>query len=618
MTSRIPQNGLFYQPNKGDIFGNIFSTRNIDLKTNPGRIRISPRLVAAVKDNDSGITGMGIPGAFAFFKNQYWAMCGIGAGATTGSGKILRSDDTEFTSDWDNDGGTGTPVVVHEDYSDMLMWNNGRTYSTNKIGDALLVSTFDSTTSQIKKLYTTDTTWVTDWFTNAATVNGSFRNNGNPKNMWIGPNKNLYITDDDLVIYVPFNTGASATEADAQLSSTGTVDTNGSYNVLWGMANSTDNWMAFMDYGGGKGAKGYMARWDGSGTAAQKIYKIDAPCALAGCILDDVPYIIDAFGRLKRYNATGFVEIARLPVANLNIEMPGIYNGSTNSRWIRPRGMSVVDGKINIVVNNFVSSGVYVNDMPSGVWELNMDNPSQPFLYHKNSPCADTNDYGQELISNAGAIFGTRRSTGSYLAGFGYYSDNAVTQRFGVFYDDVVSGTDKRGSITLPFIRAEQITDSFTGMAVSNSPLMAGEEIVGKFRTKKNSNFPFVADAVWTSTTTFTSTDVKFANVAEKDEIEVVMGKRSGTSAHVSSIVLVSSTYTITLEDTIGSASGNCKVRVRNFKKSTFSAVDGNTSAVFPLGDIDTKLQPKLEIRGAGDIEVDDITLINKGFQLTK
>lgn len=605
MTVRIPAQGVFSQPNKGDIFGNLSETQNVDLRTNPGRLRLSPRLTVAVKDNDTSITNMGVPSAFAAYETtsaRYIAMCGIGEGSglgNTGSGKLMISDDSSFTSDWDNDGLANTPTTIHAGFSDMVVWN-----------DWLLVSIYSGSAHNISKLAAT--TWTASWFlgTLGATFNVS---NGSIKNMCPGFNGNLYITDGDSVIYI------AASGVSAVTSGTGTIDTGGKYTVTWIRSSSNKLWIGLMSPDAGIGTKGFVAEWDATGTAVQKIYDINAPSALSCVIVDDVPYIIDAFGILKKYTGTGFSEVARLPVANQNIEMPGIYNDLTNTRWINHRGMDVSNGQILINVNNFVSSGVYVQDMPSGIWVFDPKKPEQG-IYHQNSPCADSNDNGQQLLLTAGAVFGTKRTIGNYLAGYGYYTDSGSTSRNGAFYDDVATTTNKRGIFTLPFIQADQIEDVFQKASYRHSPLPSGDKIIAKFRTQKSTTLPFIASFTCVSGTQFTSTDANFANVSVGNECQFVQGKHSGTTAHVSAIQVAGGTYTVDLDESVLSSSGSGKVKMTNFKKVESFSQQNQMSHESPLSDAGstTKIQIKTELRFSGDTEIDDLTLLNEGKKLLK
>jgi hypothetical protein len=608
MTFRIPTNGQFSQPNQGDTSGNLNRTVNFDLKTNPGRMRISSRITVNTKDNDSGISGMGVPQAFVNHvktsTHQYYAACGIGNQSADGSGRILVSATDDPTALFTNDTSTGSPTDVSAAFSDMVEWTDAKNNGTN-LGPSIFVSTYSSSNSQIKKLF--NSTWNTTWFTGTA---GGTLVGGGIKNMCVGFNSNLYIIDDDKIVYVPFSTSGLAPTA--VTSGSGTLNFYGAYRPIWIRTTATYLVIGLMTYDAASGTKGLVALWDGTGTAPQKTIDIAAPCAPSCTIIEDVPFIIDAFGILKKYDSTGFTEVARLPVANQNIEMPGIYNSSTNSRWIHHRGMDIVDGKININVNNFVSTGVYVEDMPSGIWEYDPRNASQG-LYHKGSPCASSTDWGQQLINTAGAIYGTKRSTATYLAGYSYYTDSGSTSRNGIFYDDIVTNSNKRAMVTTPWLTAEGKEDSYNEVGYRFKQFPSGDKIIGKYRSYKKSNLPIVANATWVTTSQFTSTDNNFQYASVGDEVEAVMGVGASTTAHISSMTNISGTYTINLDDTIGQSSGSSKVKVNNFiKMGTLSDQNVSDGQLIPaISSMDTQLQVKTELRGTGDFELNDITIIN-------
>lgn len=589
MEIRIPSQGKFSQPNKGEIFGNVFRTTNIDFKTNPGILRLSPRLTVNTKDNDSGISGMGIPMAFITFTEnstaQYWCACGIGTGSgTSGTGKMFFSSTATPNAVFANDVTASTPTNIHADFSDMVLWRRN-----------LYVGTYTSPASQnIARL---TSSWTTNYFT--GTASGSFATQGSPKNMCVGFNGNLYICDDYKVIYVD-------TSDVAHTSGTGTIDASGLYRPIWIRSSSNRLWIGLMTMDASSGSQGYIAEWDGIGTAFNRIYKIDAPCPLSCAIKDDVPYVIDAFGRLLKYNSAGFSEIARLPVANLNIEMPGIYNDLTNMRWVHQRGMDLVDGKINILVNNFVSTGVYVKEMPSGIWEYNEDIG----LIHKGAPCTASTDWGQQAIATSGALYGTKKSTGTLLAGLSYYTDDVTTQRCGIFYDDISVNTNKRGIIEHPFVLSSSVTDTFQSLTYRFRPITLGDKIKSKFRTMKSARLPFIASITWTSTSTFTSTDANFQYVAADNEVEIVMGAGASSTARISSIS-GTSTYTVTIDDPIGPVSGTGKAMITNYKETLATDFSDTTVSNFTtsIGDVETKIQLKTEFRGTGDFEIDDLTV---------
>lgn len=603
MIFRIPTGGKFAQTNRGEVFGNLYRTLNMDFKTSPGKLKIAPRLIINTKDNDGGITGLGVPCAFSTHavsgSQQYYAACGIGTGLNTGTGKILVSASALPTSVFSNDALSNTPTDVHAEYSDMVKWTTG-VYGGGGIGPSLMVSTYDGFNSQIKRL---QGTWDKNWF--GTTVSGTFTSSAGVKNMCVGSNGNLYITDDYKIIYVPYTTTGSALPA--ILSGAGTINTNGAYRTLWIRATSSYLWIGLMSYNSDIGSKGFVAKWDGSSTAFNNIYDINSPCPLSCVIKDDVPYVIDAYGRLKKYNGTGFEEIARLPVANQNIEMPGIYNDSTNARWIHHRGMDIVDGKINILVNNFVSTGVYVEDMPSGVWEFD----EAIGIYHKSSPATASTDWGQQLLLSVGALFGSKRSVATFLAGLAYYTDSGTTSRTAIFYDDIATKTNKRGLFITPWLNSNAINDIYHKVWYTYRHLLSNSKIITRYRTDKGDHLqvPFIASATWLTTSRLSSTDSNFQYIVVGDEIEIVQGPGASTSAHVTNIVLVAGNYVMDLTDTIGPSSGSCKVRATNYQLAGVIDMTGIGSQFTSVNKVDNMLMVKTEIRDEGEFEMDDIII---------
>ncbi len=625
MTIRIPNKGRFSQPNKGEISGNLYRTTNIDLYSNQGRLRVSPRLIVNTKDNDGGVSQMGIPGAFGYLNNLYYAMCGIGNYNNSGTGRIFYTNSGGSTDNpsatFINEATSGTPQDVNADTSDMVAWSNGNyTSGGTRLGPSLFVSTFSASTTQIKQLYT-GSHWDTQWFT--STVSGSFREQLGGKNMCVGFNNNLYILDADRIIYVPHTTyqtniNAVLTSSGAANTQTGTIDFVGQYRPIWMRSSSKYLWVGLIaDYQFTSGAtRGFVGQWDATGTSLNAIYDIEAPYVMSCCILKDVPHIIDAYGRLKKFDGTGFVEIARFPVASQIVDANTTAIAQTNQRWVHHRGMDVVGGKINIAVNNFIG-GVYIEDMPSGIWELNDDDPVHPFLYHKSSPCADTTDFGQQMILNAGAVYGTKRTTASYLAGFSYYTDSGSTARNAIFYDDVLHTTARRGVMVTPWLDSTQIEDTFQRIHYRYRPLVSGSKIEAKSRTQKSAHLPFTASVTWSATNLFSSTDANFQYASAGDEVEVMMGLGASTTAHISGTpVLTTGTYTVLLDDFIGASSGSAKVKVNNFRKlGELSQLIPTDQSVSPNRQ-DTMIQIKTEFRDEGGFELNDITAITPPHKL--
>jgi len=610
-TYRIPNNGQISQPNKGDISGNLSQSLNLDVRTNPGRFRVSPRLIVITKDNDASLTGFGLPIVFLLAEHssgsRVFMITAIGTDTTNGTGRVFMNTGINFSAFVNLAGGyaTNQPTTIQLSKSDAVLWNGN-----------IMVSHYTGNASNISRLGIVSAAWTANWYT--VTVAGSFGTADSLANMGVGFNGNLYIAQAGATPAYGNVTYVGVT-GNAVESGNGTLDFGLRYTTIWIRSTSNRIWVGMMEWLGSNttaGNDGCIAEWDGTGSAANKIHHINAPCALSACVYKDVLYIIDAWGVLKKFSGYDFQEVARLPVANTNYEMPGIRLALRNDRWIHQRGMEVVGGKIKVLVNNLVSSGVYVSEMPSGVWSFDPENPSQGFI-HEYAPCAASTDFGQQAVEGVGALGELKISnTGNLFAGVSYYTDDATTNRKAVFYDDVATNATKRGSFTTPFLPSDQIQDTWQRANYRLSALPSGDKVIGKYRVAKDSNFPFIASATWTSTTTFTSTSANFANVVAGHEVESVMGGSASTTAHVSSISNVAGTYTVTIDEAIGQASGTFKIKVDNFKKMGTISATSETEGDLPMGDMGTKVQVKTEVRATGNLEIEDVTVIGQKHKL--
>lgn len=611
---RIPNQGKLSQPNKGDTSGNVRSTLNVDIRTNQGRIRLSPRMTLIT---DSTTSSFGLPVGFATMvvssTEEVIIATGSGAASATGTGKVFANAAVGFGA---FSAVASSPSTVHHLYSDLVSWAGKETNTFKRI----YVSTFGVSGGPDVAQFD-GSSWDTVWYSSTrvgTTGGGDDANlvNAAPVHLCPGFNGNLYIGQEFQIMYAPYtgNIVKSTTKSGANTQN-GTIYTGGKYVVTWVRSSSDRLWVGLMEASSATESHlgGYVGEWDGTGTAFNNIYKINAPCVLSCAIVNDVPYIIDGYGILKKFNGGGFSEVARLPVANQNVEMPGIYKLYTNNRWIHTRGMESDGGLILINVSNFVSTGVYVQDMPSGIWEFDTENPTQG-LHHRNSPCVDTNDYGQQATESTGAVFPLRVTGGNYLAGVSYYTDDATTNRKGVFYDNAAANTNKKGSLVTPFLTSATAQDSFNTLSYRFRQLPSGDKIIGKYRTGKKANMPFIASITWTSTTTFTSTDANFAHASDGDEIEGVMGKGASSTAHISGTpTLVTTTYTVTLDEAIGFSSGTAKVKVDNFKKvGVISRTDNNQEEFQIPNATNAEAQIKTEMRFTGDIDLNDLTVLSE------
>lgn len=67
----------FIRPSRGEVFGNLFATRNINLISNKGKIRLSERLYRVFDEGDDA--DFEVPVKFLRVKtydgDEWWALC---------------------------------------------------------------------------------------------------------------------------------------------------------------------------------------------------------------------------------------------------------------------------------------------------------------------------------------------------------------------------------------------------------------------------------------------------------------------------------------------------------------------------------------------------------------
>jgi len=177
-----------------------------------------------------------------------------------------------------------------------------------------------------------------------------------------------------------------------------------------------------------------------------------------------------------------------------------------------------------------------------------------------------------------------------------------------------------RGSFTTARIPAAHIDDSFNQLAAFVDNLhLDTDQIVVKYRTQKRFGLPTPlaysgSGASWTSATTFTidttTKDVK--SMAVGDEITVVSGINAGYTAHITALETSSSTYTVTIDESMPATSGSFDFIADNWTKS--DVWDSSTLTDFKTAIVKTLEQAKgawvqlrFELRGHVIIEGTEI-----------
>ena len=535
MEVNIPQNQIpVISPYPSDQLGDFVSTFNIDLTSNLGAIRTT-------RMNRNGAP-TATPNDIAYYGSKYYY---------TADGGVYQGGNSPEDAFTLMTGGSA-PTDITDEVSSLEEFNGYLYVIGTGNGDGIVKYNGSWSTVSAAGLNSSSIMHLSKTFGNL-----------------------LYITDVQNVVHV--------TAADA-LNLTGTSTFNPGLSSSWiptFLDASFDS--LFVGYLNVDTGKGIIYEWDGSSenTATRKFELASGP--LAGCIKDNIPYIVDTRGRLMAYSGTAFIR-----VASLNNKEDLVYRGVDDSNFtierpVHPHGMDVTDtGRILILFNNPLSpasGGVptdWDNTNKSGVYEYD----ENIGLYHKYSPSyttASVVDYGSMRLNQVGALFFRRPNTspaesGTFLCGASIFTDD-TTVTYSVFYDDNQEEFQHFGSFETTKIFSSHIKSTWNKIYVIFKNLLTStDKIVVKYRVKDSTKTE--ATCLWDSTNRLiTNTDL--SAFSQGDEVEVIQGTGAGKTAHITSIDPHGGGYTVVLDDDFANVTGNCKVFFDNWRK--FSSDIDNT-----------------------------------------
>ena len=580
---KIPNNNKWYQSNRGDIYGSIWSSFNIDLTaqrdSGRGNVRLGRTLLGATS---ASLTNMGVPIAFRRYGNSTYAIAGT---RVFKNGAALTSTWAEVSS---------TPTNFSNRYSDMEIFNNYLYFSEGSDND---IARYDGSS------------W-TEIAVNEISAS-------KPHMMCTYADR-LYISgaDSDDSIIVSMNIAQTV----ATLGNSNTMRIyDESRNIITFLRPVSNGiWIGTVNSRGGKGTVYF---WNGEQQSANASYRLQSAGALAGVIKDDVLYIMDADGRLMAFNGGTFVEIDRLPIKE-NYLTYGI--GVYNERWIHPNGMTVADDRILILIDNeyytAALDGTIEENVPSGIWEWS----EETGLYHKyalsHTPVSGAGggsiyDWGQNRINTAGALNFIKQNSnpsndnGTIFAGASVYT-NATSTINGIFIDDLNDTVQKNGYLVTPRIYSDAITDSWQKIYIRHKKLLdSSDKIIVKYRTSEVA--PTEATITWIADDTVTST-TDLSDYVVGDEMEVTQGRGGGKCAHITDISESGGTYTVVLDDTFINVASTGKARFQKWIKSSITNTQLQSFHEYPIDMIDTWIQFKICMQFTGENEIDDLVLVNQ------
>lgn len=568
-TFKTPSRNGLRQLNLNDTAGEIWSTRNIDLHTELRKIKLARPLkqvaTAATLSNEV---------------IQAFAVTGGASGANTVF--ALTLDDL-----YDSKGDFETWAVKDanpQDGEDMTVFNDFLVISTTNNLDA-----FDITPGGTYGDYTSG------WWT--ARGNPTLETQGDvPRVVEVAR-----IGEETLVVLDGSNVHAYTGAVDSGSGTSVTMDIDSPFFASCFKVGVRSGWVGTFTQ---ENDEAYVFQWDVASTNYTQAFAVGAKAVLAIEMIDDVPLIVTERGEIKLFNNVGFKTIAQFPFTPKPLFLDKFLNLNNTLRPIHPKGMKRYG---NLV---FINAKWSIRDNPpiderthDGIWVLNLDDYS---LTHLVSPDNDT------AFEWASPLLVLNDSNARLFVGGAKYS----APEEGIWIEDLSDDTEHYGYFVTTEAQAESVKDIFREVVIK-ALLGDNDEIVVKYRTSNDTGLPVVIeDVAWSSTTEFNSTgDLSYVktrfDAGNKDEVEILLGSGAGRLAHITNIEKSSSTYTVTIDEAIGTSGETSTIRFDNWKKvpKDYVKTDGEVMR-FGIGETGTWCQVKVELRGrAGYPEVRELIL---------
>lgn len=578
------------QPNTGDTGGNLWSTFNINLSKNKGRV-LSTRSLAVTRSTDETTSTMKLPIAFAYF--DYF---------NTGEPLFISYAAKMFTTTtpwtgWNAFGSTGEPNITTDKYADVDMKVfNGKLYAT----------TTDVSSHYLKRLAPIGT------WTNIATIGSGDIEDLHILEVYAN---RLYWTQDNYKIFSMNTAETTVTSGSYTLQLTGR---NG--HISWVKAGSNRIWIGWTS---SDGSRGSVFEWDGqSENLYSKEYKIEAQGSCTCVIKNDIPYVLDVEGRLLAFNGSNFQEVARLPISNNDYPVSN-YIKNSGIKLSHFNGSILLRDQMLFLINpSLPRSDRYLENCQAGIWEYTQESG----LTHKYSVSstkvgASVTEYGQQDLLEVGAMFDgfttndniTESTTRQGQILFGARS-NQTSSPFIIGIDNTLDDVKKSSYIITQWLESQQIDDVWKNIIIKYRKLLeTSDKIKVKYRTVKI-DAPLIGFA-WTSTTTLTVNSTiwsEIVNYDAGDEIEIMSGNGSGKCVNITNITNAGTTYTVTIDESITSASGSSLGKFQHWIK--LPEIQNKTQfAQLPLPQYnkDTQIQVKVIMEFTGENELHEIIVVN-------
>lgn len=558
---KIPKDGQIRQINSGDIYGELTSTCNIDLATNPGKIKLARPFKRTAVSTDLGSESV--------------------EGISFYSGDILVLTNRDLYTSSDFSSWTAIDGIIPDGAQDLIIFDGQlRISGTDDIGNW----DFSSDIS--------DDWWLSD-------ISGTALTPGVPHIMEVdyGGSEALVVTDGSIVRRYEAD---SATHYEVDIHPTHTATcVKPAIRSLW-IGSFTEDAEQALVY-----------QWDGASDNYIQAFPVGAKAVLAMEIVDDTPYIVTERGEIKAFNNSGFVTVASLPFSLKPLFADGVESGliqtSNLARPIHPKGMRYSNGSLFIFTNFLTSDGKPLDERsPNGLWEYNLQTR---VLSHRALV------EGDSIFSGSSPLLVVNDPKGRFVVAPRLDTAHSTDTR-GVWVEDLSDDSTNSGYLITPDITPSGINGSFNDSHIK-ALLGSSDNIVIKYRGKGYTSLPLSFDNGFTwkdSRTLNTTEDLSAAkeiiDSGEKLELEIITGSASGKLSEIDTIEAAASVYSITLKDDVGTADDTCGVRIDNW--TLLETYDEGAFKRIGLNSTDTYVQLKVILNGqAGYPEVREITVSN-------
>jgi transcription antitermination factor NusG len=525
-TQKIPNSQKqIIQSNDGEYKGNLYSTFNIDLDSNPGVIKTSRKLTRAVDSSINVWSAGSRIMALQIHDGFYYAI----------------TDDDAIRCSVSND-----PTVQANWSAVPSAWSSISVFSDTTSFKGLLLT---STATNIGSY--DGATRDDDWWTTVA--GGTALTTGKPHTLEVlrTGNDTLFITDGNVIRYMNVLAGPTYNKTSITLDTLMTANTlTPSLDRMWvGTYTEVEN-------------HAYIYEIRVGDASALQAYEVEGRVCLSMFTYHNIPYVITERGYIQAFNGAGFQTVAQFPWANESKVMegcrPGLVQDSPTAMAIHPKGVKVRGKHAYIFVNTddeYVTNDAKLDTLsPSGVWVLDLETYS---LTHRYALADSATNYGKHYVERSGPLLITNTPETRIMVGSSVDGEEGIWMES----DDLA-----QGYFTTVRHESDSIADAFETFVVKADTLDTDESIIVKYKDVSRPNLPLtVTDISWLNANQFTTTNA-LTNVEVGDEVEIISGTHSGDHCNILSIE-GSTTKTVTVDTDFGVLNALSNVQIDAFKK---------------------------------------------------